>query len=594
MTSITEPVFGNIPLNMVRESTTNPRKHFDPTKLQDLMNSIKSNGLGQPILVRPHPDKENAAECVEIVAGARRFRASQMAMLESIPAIVRDMSDQEVLEFQLVENLQREDVHEIEEAEGYQSLMNDYRMTADDVAAKVGKSRSYVYGRLKLCGLAQEVRDACFAGTIDASTALLIARIPVQSLQEKAAQEIVKGYGYGALEPMSYRRAKEHIRTHYMLDFNRAPFMISDVTLVPSAGACGDCPKRTGNQPEIFTDVGSPDVCTDSDCWFSKTTAHGARTLKQAADNGIPIHEVKRLYDAPLEGTVGSDESIWRFTGCNHLNGDVSEVLKDEDLPEPVMYVKTEDGEVYPRYEKSAMQAALEKAGVCKVANDDDDDADDGSSKLTPEEIQKKQERAAIEDIRKAAAEWETKTRIEAYKRVRQDTIDQEGMSLAALRAVLKFMLADYSMPDLPKELDDLYPFNASDEDATRTYIDQADAPELEALMLDMFVGNALHYSPWDLDENHQVKTEVDEDDAAAVIFAALIEDKAIDIDAIRAELAPAAEEKPAAKKAKKPKAEKEAAVEPAPTKPAKAKKEKATAAKQEPVASWPFPTGDH
>lgn len=540
MNAIVEPAFGIIPISLVRESITNPRKHFDLVKLQELASSIKTSGVGQPILVRPHPDSENNPDCVEIVAGARRYRASMLADMPSIPAIVRDMSDIEVLEFQLVENLQREDVHEIEEAEGYDRLMKEHNLSADQVAAKVGKSRSYIYGRLKLVGLAAEVRDACFDGTIEASTALLIARIPVPSLQVKAAQEIVHGYGQTLLEPMSYRRAKEHISTHYMLNFNRAPFAIIDATLVPAAGACGECPKRTGNQPEIYTDVGSPDVCTDSDCWFSKTTAHGERILKQAADKGVPIVEVKSVYEAGFEDASHGQTNTYRFDRVEK-HGSINDLLPPEELPEPIGIAKTPDGKIHTFYKNDALQLALEKAGVCKSEEEEEQEAE---SALSPAQRKAAEERRAFEEARKSAAALETNIRVAAYRKVREGVI-QQGLSLSILRVVAKSLLGDNTPPVrlLAKEYVglDVQHSRVRDEKIT-SMIDAASGPEVAAIILDLITSMSLEVVAHEI--NDDLEYRPDEDDCWAQLLIDLADAENVDMEQIRIDLTnPAAEE---------------------------------------------------
>lgn len=143
ITSNTAPQ--EIPLFLFVESTTNPRQHFEDS-LHELAETIRKSGVLQAILARPKD------EYLQIVFGARRFRASLLAGKETIPALVREMSDAEVLEAQLVENLQRRDVHPIEEAEGYKRLLmlTDPTYTVEQIAAKVGKTPVYITTRLKL------------------------------------------------------------------------------------------------------------------------------------------------------------------------------------------------------------------------------------------------------------------------------------------------------------------------------------------------------------------------------------------------------------------------------------------------------------
>jgi ParB family chromosome partitioning protein len=129
----------DIPLIHIQESKTNPRRQFDETKLAELADNIRQHGVLQPILVRPMPDGE--AGFYELVAGARRFRASQLAKRDTIPACVREL-DTECLELQLVENLQRADVHELDEAQGYAALMQlqPETYTVETLAEKIWRS----------------------------------------------------------------------------------------------------------------------------------------------------------------------------------------------------------------------------------------------------------------------------------------------------------------------------------------------------------------------------------------------------------------------------------------------------------------------
>jgi len=179
MTTPSQDQFQTLALNSITPSLTNPRKAFNADRLAELAESIKASGVHQPILVRPLPGNrvgETGRKVThEIVAGERRYRASQLAGATTIPALVRDLSDDQVLEIQIVENLQRDDLTQLEEAEGYHQLMHHSALTSDQVAAKIGKSRSYVYARLKLLDLSMECKDAMRAGTIDNSRALLIA-----------------------------------------------------------------------------------------------------------------------------------------------------------------------------------------------------------------------------------------------------------------------------------------------------------------------------------------------------------------------------------------------------------------------------------
>ncbi|MBP9785749.1 MAG: ParB/RepB/Spo0J family partition protein [Giesbergeria sp.] len=283
--------FATIALDRITPSLTNPRKTFDPAKLQDLADSIKASGVHQPVVVRSLPgsrllDTDRTVQ-YELVVGERRLRASIIAGVDTIPAIVRTLSDNEVLEVQCVENLQRDDLAPLEEAEGYDHLMQHTGLSADEVAAKIGKSRSYVYAKLKLLDLCQEVRQALRDGSIGASRALLIARIPDGKLQLKALSAATAPQG-GAADAPGVRAFGQWLQQNVMLRLEGAPFPITDARLT-SAGSCKDCPKRTGANPDLFSDVAGADVCTDPACYHLKEAAHHAHLVHQAQAKGMKV-----------------------------------------------------------------------------------------------------------------------------------------------------------------------------------------------------------------------------------------------------------------------------------------------------------------
>ena len=167
--------------------------------------SVKKHGVLQPPLVRPSPDGGGQ---FELVAGERRWRAAQAAGLVEMMTICRPLSDREALEIQVIENLQRADLHPLEEAEGYERLLTEHEYTAATIADKVGKSATYVYARLKLCALTSANRKLFYDCKLNPSTALLLARIPVPELQDEAGKEITKSQ-YNAKDGMSVQDAIE-------------------------------------------------------------------------------------------------------------------------------------------------------------------------------------------------------------------------------------------------------------------------------------------------------------------------------------------------------------------------------------------------
>ena len=269
----------DIPLERIRESTTNPRRVFDETKLREFADNIRLHGVLQAILVRPVPDGGGGA--YELVAGARRFRASKLAAKSTIPATVRDLSDSECREIQLVENLQREGVHELDEGIGYRSLMDlkpDF-YTVETIAAQVSRSPSYVKGRISLTDLIQPIQAAFYDRKLTIAHALEIARLQPKD-QERALMECFPGHRTSAsilkdrkAEALTVRQLREWIEREIQLDLKNAPFDTEDATLLPAAGACIACPKRTGNNPLLFPEIRNKSLCTDPACYHAKVQA---------------------------------------------------------------------------------------------------------------------------------------------------------------------------------------------------------------------------------------------------------------------------------------------------------------------------------
>jgi ParB family chromosome partitioning protein len=172
-----------VPIDMVRAGKMNPRKTFKDEDMLELADSIREKGLVQPILVRPDP---LAAGSYEIVAGERRWRASQLAGLHNVPVIVRDLADQEVLELAIIENVQRADLNAIEEAMGYQELIERYAYTQERLAEVIGKSRSHLANTLRLLKLPDSVRSMVEDGKLTAGHArALVGRDDAEALAHK-------------------------------------------------------------------------------------------------------------------------------------------------------------------------------------------------------------------------------------------------------------------------------------------------------------------------------------------------------------------------------------------------------------------------
>jgi ParB/RepB/Spo0J family partition protein len=371
--------FESIPLSAIRPSGTNPRKHFDQLALDELTHSVQAMGVTQPLLLRPITryikiqenhgwsiyrlnsdggiiydsakpievfkkrgmfenidiNEEAAAKRIaelnaedpafEIVSGERRYRAATAAKLESVPAVVRDLTDDEALDIQMIENLQRADLHPVEEAEGYRALMH-HGATVEDVAKKSGKTVGHVQKIVKLLTLEVDATQLFADGHLTLGHALLLARLTPKD-QERALRTLLSGSGDWTKTPidqliksrldnlkreymhgrrlvdMTETQLKDWISTNVLLQLADVPWHLGDASLLPIAGACVDCPKRSGANAALFADITTADdVCLDSACFGEKQEAQQKRQVEAAKTSGKQLLKISAATDyAPLE-----------------------------------------------------------------------------------------------------------------------------------------------------------------------------------------------------------------------------------------------------------------------------------------------------
>jgi ParB family chromosome partitioning protein len=322
--------FQTIEIDRIVPSGTNPRKTRDSQKLDELAESIRAHGVLQPILVRPKGpsyyvstghfnsadhlryvaclnivgrenlhesfasgtaeenqaaaeqaiEEKNAARGYEIVAGERRWRASKIAGLTEVPVRIRELDDQAVLEIQVIENLQREDVHPLEEANGFEALIRDYAYTAGAIAEKIGCHESYVHKRLRLARLIEPARKSFANGEISLNHAILLARLDSAEAQKQAFELCFEDH-YDRVTRKSQKVAVPaksldlRIREEIFLDLTAAPWNKHDAELAKKAGSCVECPKRTGANGMLFDDGDGKrkDHCLDRECFETKRQA---------------------------------------------------------------------------------------------------------------------------------------------------------------------------------------------------------------------------------------------------------------------------------------------------------------------------------
>jgi len=355
-----QPLARMIPIAHLAESPTNPRKHFDRKRLDELAASIKENGVLEPLLVREVAGPEH----IEIVCGARRYRASKIAGLTEVPCVVREVSDRDVRLLQLAENATREDLSPIEEAETYAALFEE-GLTTDAIAKRLGKEKRHLARRLPLAKLPKKVKEALAAGYLPVAHAELIGVIPDSKMQEMALGRILYTAYSGertTIAAQPYAVAKRIVEEEFMTALSLAIFNPEDATLSP-LGACSMCPHLTGNNPDLFGEVAGKSVCTNPKDFQLKTENH----LKRLRDDGYTVllspNQLKRAF--PFAGN--SDELGKEFVDLERVCNDDPKRRTYEALLGKAEKLKTvfalKNGRVRKLYPAKELRPALVASG---------------------------------------------------------------------------------------------------------------------------------------------------------------------------------------------------------------------------------------
>jgi len=349
--------FPAMPVERLRLAPWNPRKHFDEAALTELSADITARGILQALVVRdvgPH---------LEIVCGHRRYLAARRAGLAVVPVIVRVLDDRAALECALSENGQREGLHPLEEADGFGVLHTKHGVSVEDIAARHGVSTKLVYQRLSLSKLCDEGREAFLAGKINWGVALRIARVENLDWQREAVKFALSQTWFGT----DVSGVSRWIANRYAVRLASAPFDVTDAMLVPSAGACGACPKNSDAQRALFGDDVSAGECLDVVCFASKKEAAWKLTAAQYAAQGITVMSAEQsatvmpMYEgSPLGGGyVRADEKPY-----DHAQGRKTwRELLGVHAP-PVVVARGADGNAVEVFEPAAFKAAKKAAGL--------------------------------------------------------------------------------------------------------------------------------------------------------------------------------------------------------------------------------------
>jgi ParB/RepB/Spo0J family partition protein len=427
-----------VALDELRPSPTNPRKFIDQKSLQELTDSIRSKGILVPLIVRP----VSGNQPYEIVAGERRYRAAQAAELCEIPVRILEMTDEEVLEAQQIENLQREDVHPLDEADGYGRLI-DAGFPAHMIALKLGKPVDYITRRLKLRSLVEFSRQAFSEKLITVDHALLLSKLGSVEQEEALRYTLDRGAGvktkteqilidsreraketgeFSYWEPVSVLELKQHIENALELELKKAPWDLADADLVESAGACTTCPSNTAANTALFGDLAiEKATCTDSACFNAKRQAFVTLQIEAVADAGKASVKISHKHSSTkpkfLKDGSGPDLST------TFKRGQWVEAKKGE-CDNVITGVTVDFGDTYGGTAKPGVKKSVCVAAKCKAHRKDYEasSSSKGSSRSTYDPKAEKEKREKREAAAKEEAVIRVGNTIEAVKHVKKLT----------------------------------------------------------------------------------------------------------------------------------------------------------------------------
>ncbi|EHQ24274.1 ParB/RepB/Spo0J family partition protein [Mucilaginibacter paludis] len=274
----TEGVLKNVAVSEIDFSPLNYRKFYSEAALADFATEIAVHGIISPLTLRELPEGRH-----ELVAGERRLRAAQLAGLTEVPAVIKVLTDAEVTEIQLAENLQRENPHPMNEAQAI-GLMLQVHKTIDEIAARLGKSRTFVYSRTRLLNLIEPIQEMFFADALTIQEAFDIA-----ALATEAQEDFFVQYCSDWKEQTGFRVTNlRYALSRFKYDLKNAPFDTTDKKLVPGMGACTNCPFNSATLKSLFPELAEQATCTKPGCYQAKCNRHFVGLITDALDGEQP------------------------------------------------------------------------------------------------------------------------------------------------------------------------------------------------------------------------------------------------------------------------------------------------------------------
>jgi len=324
----------NISLDLVDLSPDNYRIYFCPVALNELATDMTLHGMISPVTVRPMPTGR-----YELVVGERRIRAARIATLEIIPAVIKELTDEQAEEMRLSENLQRENPHPMDEANRIGKMQREGKTIAQ-IAERLSKSKTFIYARLKLSALILPLQELFFAEKLSLSEAMEIA-----ALAPSSQEEIFERHCIDWQEENFTTHSFKYIIGRYKYDLSDAPFDVQDSQLIPQAGACSTCPFNSATLISLFPEMAEDAICTNKACYHSKCLTATKNEVLQVVENFAPLaiiysgslSEENQIIVDSLDQTAG----LPQYSTCEVM------VLPPPTMPDQQDYTDEDDGESF-------------------------------------------------------------------------------------------------------------------------------------------------------------------------------------------------------------------------------------------------------
>ena len=407
-----------IRVDQICVNTFNPRRFMDKQDLEELAESIKINGLIQPITVRPYEHPFNTMIKYMVIAGNRRFKACKLIKAPEIPAIVKDVNQEEALEIALLENLQRVDPHPLDESYAFQTMQEEMKFTIQQIAERMGKSAVFVYNRLALLNLSFEWQTAFYYKVVNLTAAQMICKLPVEVQNQLIESELPTNWEEMVLEhgvsmELTLNAIKEWITTNYDLMLEDAVWDIHNEAHTSGSSnlpACKSCPKQTCYMPDLFGANENMENarCMDKGCFAEKTTNYLEFMVKQYQQQNIPCYIILKPHET-LPKAIEQSELLkslpeiksWNIGSYIHAIAEESPLAEGEIMAYSI-------GKSFP-----GMMVGIDKEFLKKNFESTEEDPDEEDNKIA----------SSINGMPTASMSKET---IEIQLQLRKSSIDKQ------------------------------------------------------------------------------------------------------------------------------------------------------------------------